>query len=193
MQKVLNGLAFLLHPVFIPFYSLFIYRPFLGKYDAVPLILFAFWILFVHIIFPVFYLHTVKKVDLKKPTMEERQSIYKGFAGLNALLSVVSLIVIKEYFAFFIALALLNLILYFLATVQMKASWHTASWAFLVLVSLIAWYTFGFTIAPINTLILFLFAVVVFLTRWKQEAHTLFELSMGLACGASAAAIIFFL
>ncbi|MBT8326243.1 MAG: hypothetical protein KJP21_00885 [Bacteroidia bacterium] len=193
MRKILFGFAFLTHPVLIPFYSLLIYWPFLGKYDPLPLILFATWILFVHIILPVFYLHSVKKVDLKEPSINDRKSIYKGYTVLNMILSFVSLIVIKEYFAFLVSLALLNLFLYLLASVQLKASWHTSSWALLVVASLIEWYSFGFTFAPLYTLIIFLLAVGVFLTRWKQEAHTLFELTMGLASGATAAAILFFI
>ena len=193
MQKLLFGFAFLTHPVLIPFYSLLIYRPFLGKYDTLPLILFGFWILFVFIIFPVLYLYKVKKIDFRKPSIEDRKSIYKGYAGLSLVLCIVSTIVMKEYVSFFIAMILMHVFLYLLAGVKLKASWHSSSWAFLLMTGLIAWYKFGFTIAPINTLVLLLLTVTVFLVRWKQNAHTLFELTMGLACGITAAAIIFFI
>lgn len=79
----------------------------------------------------------------------------------------------------------------FFAFIELKVSWHSAVWSFLLGTGLMIHYNYQFSdfgylleIASITLL--------VGVVRWKANAHTLLQLVMGLAIGFLASTPILF-
>mgnify|MGYP001604718741 CR=1 FL=1 len=193
MKNVLQLFAILLHPALIPFYSAIAYTPLFIKYGWPPVLLFAIWILFLHLILPVVYFTKVKQIKLSAPNLAEREAIFKTYLGLTLLIVVVTAFMFKEYLGFSLALFILYALLWFWSAIKFKASWHAAAWAMLLVSALALILKFGF-VDNTNTLItLVLLTVLVTTVRYLQKAHTLNELLMGLATGAASATIVIFI
>jgi hypothetical protein len=79
-----------------------------------------------------------------------------------------------------------------LAFLEMKASWHSAVWSFLVVVGLMVQYNYTFVGQGSMLLLPIVILVAVLLIRRLSKAHTWFELGMGAAVGAIAAFPVLF-
>jgi hypothetical protein len=193
MKQVLNAIAALTHPVLLPLFGIAIYHPLVNKYDTTVFILTGVWYFFVYLILPVLYFVKIKKINLLSPDLEQREAIYKTYMAIGIVMSVLSYWMMVEYLPFFIGIFLLHTMLYVLAAIKLKASWHTAAWSFLFLCSLIVKFTNNF-VGQFEIITIFgVMLLVVFAVRWKQKAHTLFELGMGLAAGATASTLLLFI
>jgi hypothetical protein len=193
MQRILFGFSFLTHPVFIPFYSIFIYLNLVLKYNQSALVLGLIWLLFVYLFLPTVYFLKVKKMELKSPNIIDRRSIFKVYSAINLLLWVVAFFMMKEYMDFFLGLAVVHLLMYLLSIIDLKASWHTAGWSYLLLSALVLWKRYQFVDFNYVTYILLGFLILVFICRLLQKAHNLFELVMGVAAGITASLVLIFL
>jgi hypothetical protein len=180
------------HPVFLPIFSLLVYAPLVAKYGQDALILSLIWVTFVYLFLPVLFLKYIRKIHLTEPNLEDRRSIFKAYALINFGFAVVSIFIITEYVSFFISAGFLHILMLLLAFVELKASWHTATWAFVLSASLMVMYNYQLVgLSQTSLLVLGLLAVVAFI-RWKAKAHTPFELFMGIAAGLLAALPILF-
>lgn len=193
MNKILNVLSILTHPIFLPLFSLLIYAPIVAKYGDNAMILSLIWIGFVYLLLPLLYFKFVRKMNLAEPTLDERRSIFRAYALVNAGFALVSIFIMTEYISFFIASAVLHSIMLVLAFVEMKASWHTAVWTFLTVVGLMILY--NYSLVGLEKLIFYplCILVVVLFIRKASKAHSWFELGMGVAAGSfSALPVLFF-
>lgn len=193
MKSVLQGIAVFTHPVFLPLFSILIYLPFLGKYSELAVLLSFLWLGFVYLLLPVIYFKWFRKINLVDPSIENRKTIYKTYLLINAGFSIVSIFLVREYFGFFIASGLLHGMLLLLTFIDLKASWHSAIWSFMACACLMIIYRYGLvgsysTLAGIVGI-----WVLVFVVRWQQKAHSVFELGMGAAAGALTSTFILFL
>lgn len=193
MKNLLQLLAVLLHPVLIPFYSALAFLPLLIKYGWPPIVLFALWILFLHVILPVVYFAKIKRISLAAPTVGEREIIYKTYMGLTLLIIAVSAFMFTEYLGFSIALFVLYTLLWFWSAIKFKASWHAASWALLLVSALALVLKYGFVDNTVTLLVLMALLIAAVGVRLLQKAHTLNELLMGLATGATSAIVVVFI
>lgn len=192
MKNVLQALSVLTHPIFLPLFSLIVYAPLVAKYEGDTMLLSAIWVGFAYLILPLLYFRYVRKMNLSDPTLDERRSIFRAYSLVNICFALVSVFVMTEYISFFIAAALLHVLMLLLAFVEMKASWHSAAWTFLTLVGLMVLYNYGFVgLEKLVLIPLGVLAAVVFI-RKVSKAHTWFELGMGVAAGAFAALPVLF-
>lgn len=192
MKYLLKGIAILTHPIFMPFYSLLVYIPLVAKYNLNTLILASVWVAFMYISLPLVYFVFIRKIKLEWPSMDERRSIYRAYSLVNLGFALVSIFLMKEYITFFLAATILHLLLLLFAFIELKASWHTAVWSFLLGASLMIHYNYQFSdlgyLPEIGSVTL-----LVSWVRWKANAHTPFQLVMGIAIGFLASTpIIFF-
>lgn len=192
MKYLLKGIAILTHPIFMPFYSLLVYIPLVAKYNLNTLILASVWVAFMYISLPLVYFVFIRKIKLEWPSMDERRSIYRAYSLVNLGFALVSIFLMKEYITFFLAATILHLLLLLFAFIELKASWHTAVWSFLLGASLMIDYNYQFSdlgyLPEIGSVTL-----LVSWVRWKANAHTPFQLVMGIAIGFLASTpIIFF-
>ncbi len=192
MKYLLKGIAILTHPIFMPFYSLLVYMPLVAKYNLNTLILASVWVAFMYISLPLFYFVFIRKIKLEWPSMDERRSIYRAYSLVNLGFALVSIFLMKEYITFFLAATILHLLLLLFAFIELKASWHTAVWSFLLGASLMIHYNYQFSdlgyLPEIGSVTL-----LVSWVRWKANAHTPFQLAMGIAIGFLASTPILFL
>jgi hypothetical protein len=123
--------------------------------------------------------------------MDERRSIYRAYSLVNLGFALVSIFLMKEYITFFLAASILHLLLLLFAFIELKASWHTAVWSFLLVASLMIHYNYQFSdlgyLPEIGSATL-----LVSWVRWKANAHTPFQLVMGIAIGFLASTPILF-
>ena len=192
MKYLLKGIAILTHPIFMPFYSLLVYIPLVAKYNLNTLILASVWVAFMYISLPLVYFVFIRKIKLEWPSMDERRSIYRAYSLVNLGFALVSIFLMKEYITFFLAATILHLLLLLFAFIELKASWHTAVWSFLLGASLMIDYNYQFSdlgyLPEIGS-----GTLLVSWVRWKANAHTPFQLVMGIAIGFLASTpIIFF-
>lgn len=192
MKYLLKGIAILTHPIFMPFYSFLVYMPLVAKYNLNTLILASVWVAFMYISLPLVYFVFIRKIKLEWPSMDERRSIYRAYSLVNLGFALVSIFLMKEYITFFLAATILHLLLLLFAFIELKASWHTAVWSFLLGASLMIDYNYQFSdlgyLPEIGSVTL-----LVSWVRWKANAHTPFQLVMGIAIGFLASTpIIFF-
>ncbi|MCH1472708.1 MAG: hypothetical protein L7V85_02230 [Bacteroidia bacterium] len=192
MKYLLKGIAILTHPIFMPFYSFLVYMPLVAKYNLNTLILASVWVAFMYISLPLVYFVFIRKIKLEWPSMDERRSIYRAYSLVNLGFAMVSIFLMKEYITFFLAATILHLLLLLFAFIELKASWHTAVWSFLLGASLMIDYNYQFSdlgyLPEIGSVTL-----LVSWVRWKANAHTPFQLVMGIAIGFLASTpIIFF-
>ncbi len=190
MQRLLFGFSFLTHPVFIPLFSIWVYYSLVLKYDQTPLVIGLCWLLFAYIFLPTFYFKKIKKIDLKAPSIPERRSIFKGYAVLNAVLGIVAYYIFKEYVAFFLGFAVMHLMLFLLTIIHLKASWHTGGWAYLLMSALVLWDKYRFVDFNIVVYTLLGIFILVFICRKLQNAHSWFELIMGVAVGITSSLVL---
>ncbi|MEK9600362.1 MAG: hypothetical protein VW147_00880 [Bacteroidota bacterium] len=192
MKYLLKGIAILTHPIFMPFYSFLVYMPLVAKYNLNTLILASVWVAFMYISLPLFYFVFIRKIKLEWPSMDERRSIYRAYSLVNLGFALVSIFLMKEYITFFLAATILHLLLLLFAFIELKASWHTAVWSFLLGASLMIHYNYQFSdlgyLPEIGSVTL-----LVSWVRWKANAHTPFQLAMGIAIGFLASTPILFL
>ena len=193
MKNLLQLIAILLHPALIPFYSAIAFTPLFIKYGFSPVLLFAIWVLFLHLILPIIYFRKVKRINLATPSLSEREAIFKTYMGLTVLIAVVAGFMFREFLGFSIALFILYALLWFWSAIKFKASWHAAAWALLVVSALALVLKFGFVDRTPTLLLLACLTVVASGVRYMQKAHTLNELLMGLATGAASATIVIFI
>ena len=191
MKYLLKGIAILTHPIFMPFYSFLVYMPLVAKYNLNTLILASVWVAFMYISLPLVYFVFIRKIKLEWPSMDERRSIYRAYSLVNLGFALVSIFLMKEYITFFLAATILNLLLLLFAFIELKASWHTAVWSFLLGASLMIHYNYQFSdlgyLPEIGSVTL-----LVSWVRWKANAHTPFQLVMGIAIGFLASTPILF-
>ena len=182
MKYLLKGIAILTHPIFMPFYSFLVYMPLVAKYNLNTLILASVWVAFMYISLPLVYFVFIRKIKLEWPSMDERRSIYRAYSLVNLGFALVSIFLMKEYITFFLAATILHLLLLLFAFIELKASWHTAVWSFLLGASLMIHYNYQFSdlgyLPEIGSVTL-----LVSWVRWKANAHTPFQLVMGIAIG----------
>ncbi len=193
MKQFLFVLSFLTHPVFIPLYAVIIYHPLINKHGNMAMLLMAFWIFFGSIMLPFIYFVKGKGMDLKNPDFKDREAIFKSYALIYLVISVACSFLTKELVWFFVGLSFLNLLLFLLALIKLKASWHSATWAFLAVIALVIPYNFGFVDFELKAIIVTCITLGVSFLRLRQGAHTTFELGMGLAAGALAGSTLIFL
>lgn len=191
MKYLLKGIAILTHPIFMPFYSLLVYMPLVAKYNLNTLILASVWVAFMYISLPLVYFVFIRKIKLEWPSTDERRSIYRAYSLVNLGFALVSIFLMKEYITFFLAATILHLLLLLFAFIELKASWHTAVWSFLLGASLMIHYNYQFSdlgyLPEIGSVTL-----LVSWVRWKANAHTPFQLVMGIAIGFLASTPILF-
>lgn len=191
MKYLLKGIAILTHPIFMPFYSFLVYMPLVAKYNLNTLILASVWVAFMYISLPLVYFVFIRKIKLEWPSMDERRSIYRAYSLVNLGFALVSIFLMKEYITFFLAATILHLLLLLFAFIELKASWHTAVWSFLLGASLMIDYNYQFSdlgyLPEIGSVTL-----LVSWVRWKANAHTPFQLVMGIAIGFLASTPILF-
>lgn len=191
MKYLLKGIAILTHPIFMPFYSFLVYMPLVAKYNLNTLILASVWVAFMYISLPLVYFIFIRKIKLEWPSMDERRSIYRAYSLVNLGFALVSIFLMKEYITFFLAATILHLLLLLFAFIELKASWHTAVWSFLLGASLMIDYNYQFSdlgyLPEIGSVTL-----LVSWVRWKANAHTPFQLVMGIAIGFLASTPILF-
>lgn len=191
MKYLLKGIAILTHPIFMPFYSFLVYMPLVAKYNLNTLILASVWVVFMYISLPLVYFVFIRKIKLEWPSMDERRSIYRAYSLVNLGFALVSIFLMKEYITFFLAATILHLLLLLFAFIELKASWHTAVWSFLLGASLMIHYNYQFSdlgyLPEIGSVTL-----LVSWVRWKANAHTPFQLVMGIAIGFLASTPILF-
>ena len=191
MKYLLKGIAILTHPIFMPFYSFLVYIPLVAKYNLNTLILASVWVAFMYISLPLVYFVFIRKIKLEWPSMDERRSIYRAYSLVNLGFALVSIFLMKEYITFFLAATILHLLLLLFAFIELKASWHTAVWSFLLGASLMIHYNYQFSdlgyLPEIGSVTL-----LVSWVRWKANAHTPFQLVMGIAIGFLASTPILF-
>ena len=191
MKYLLKGIAILTHPIFMPFYSFLVYMPLVAKYNLNTLILASVWVAFMYISLPLVYFVFIRKIKLEWPSMDERRSIYRAYSLVNLGFALVSIFLMKEYITFFLAATILHLLLLLFAFIELKASWHTAVWSFLLGASLMIHYNYQFSdlgyLPEIGSVTL-----LVSWGRWKANAHTPFQLVMGIAIGFLASTPILF-
>jgi hypothetical protein len=193
MKLILKIGAIASHPIFLPFFSLLVYAPLVAKYGQSAILLSLIWIAFVYLFLPLIFLKYVRKINLAEPNLEERRSIFKAYTLINFGFSVVSIFIMKEYFSFFISAGFLHIFMLLLAFVDLKASWHTATWAFLFSAGLMVMYNYQLVGLDQMSLVVLGILILVAFIRWKAKAHTPFELIMGVAVGLiSALPILFF-
>ena len=192
MKKALQVLAVLTHPFFLPIFSLFIYAPIVAKYGENAMILSLVWVGFVYLLLPLLYFKFIRKMDLAEPNLDERRSIFRAYSLVNLGFAVVSIFIMTEYISFFLASALLHVLMLILAFLDMKASWHSAVWTFLTVAGLMVLYNYSFVGLEKMVVIPFAILLVVYFIRKTAKAHTWFELGMGSAAGAFAALPILF-
>jgi hypothetical protein len=193
MKLILKIGAIASHPIFLPFFSLLVYAPLVAKYGQSAILLSLIWIAFVYLFLPLIFLKYVRKINLAEPNLEERRSIYKAYTLINFGFAVVSIFIMKEYFSFFISAGFLHIFMLLLAFVDLKASWHTATWAFLFSAGLMVMYNYQLVGLDQMLLVVLGILILVAFIRWKAKAHTPFELIMGVAAGLiSALPILFF-
>jgi hypothetical protein len=192
MKLILKIGAIASHPIFLPFFSLLVYAPLVAKYGQSAILLSLIWIAFVYLFLPLIFLKFVRKINLAEPNLEERRSIFKAYTLINFGFAVVSIFIMKEYFSFFISAGFLHIFMLLLAFVDLKASWHTATWAFLFSAGLMVMYNYQLVGLDQMLLIVLGILILVALMRWKAKAHTPFELIMGVAAGLLAAIPILF-
>lgn len=192
MKYILQALAVLTHPIFLPLYSLLVYAPIVAKYGEDAVVLSLIWVGFVYLILPLLYFKAIRKINLANPTLDERRSIFRAYSLVNVGFALVSVFIMTEYISFFMAATFLHLIMLLLAFLEMKVSWHTAAWTFLSVVGLMVMYNYSFV--GQEKLIFFPLAalLVVVVIRRAAKAHTWFELGMGAAVGAFAALPVLF-
>ena len=189
---MLPVVAVLTHPVFLPVWSLLLYFPLVAEYANEKMIIAAIWVGFVYLLLRYLYFKVIRKINLAKPNPAERRRIFKVYALVSGGFTIVNVFLIPEYMSFFVGLLLLNLILLFLAFVELKASWHTAVWSYLSCAGLMLLYNFQLANLPVAIVISLGILVVVFFTRFHQRAHSYFELLMGIAAGVLASIPILF-
>ena len=191
MKHLLKGIASITHPIFMPFYSLLVYMPVIAKHNMNTLILAAVWVAFMYISLPLVYFIFIRKITLEWPSMDERRSIYRAYSLVNLGFALVSVFLMQEYIAFFLAATILHLLLLLFAFIELKASWHTAVWSFLLGAGLMVHYNYQFSdlgyLPEIGSVTL-----LVSWVRWKANAHTPFQLVMGIAIGFLASTPILF-
>jgi hypothetical protein len=193
MKLILKIGAIASHPIFLPFFSLLVYAPLVAKYGQSAILLSLIWIAFVYLFLPLIFLKYVRKINLAEPNLEERRSIYKAYTLINFGFAVVSIFIMKEYFSFFISAGFLHIFMLLLAFVDLKASWHTATWAFLFSAGLMVMYNYQLVGLDQMSLVVLGILILVAFIRWKAKAHAPFELIMGVAAGLiSALPILFF-
>ena len=165
--------------------------PLVAKYNLNTLILASVWVAFMYISLPLVYFVFIRKIKLEWPSMDERRSIYRAYSLVNLGFALVSIFLMKEYITFFLAATILHLLLLLFAFIELKASWHTAVWSFLLGASLMIHYNYQFSdlgyLPEIGSVTL-----LVSWVRWKANAHTPFQLVMGIAIGFLASTPILF-
>lgn len=193
MRQLLQFIAGITHPVFLPIYAFVLYNPLINKYGSTVFVLFGIWYLFLYLILPVLYFIRVKKINLISPSNLERESIYKTYIAINIVLGIICYLMLPELASFFFGLIVLHIVLYVLSAIKLKASWHVCAWAYLFLASLITKFTNSlqgqFEIIGAIAFLLILVAAV----RWQQKAHTPFEIGMALAAGAALSTLLLFI
>jgi|GEM_PF-459937 hypothetical protein len=193
MKLILKIGAIASHPIFLPFFSLLVYAPLVAKYGQSAILLSLVWIAFVYLFLPLIFLKYVRKINMAEPNLEERRSIFKAYTLINFGFAIVSIFIMKEYFSFFISAGFLHIFMLLLAFVDLKASWHTATWAFLFSAGLMVMYNYQLVGLDQMSLVVLGILILVSFIRWKVKAHTPFELIMGVAAGLiSALPILFF-
>jgi hypothetical protein len=192
MKLLLQGIAVLLHPIFLPLYSILIYLPFVASLDAWGKSMGGLWLGFVYLFLPLTFFKVVRKINLPEPTLNQRITIYKTYTLINLGLVAVNIFLVKQYMSFFVAVSFLHLLLWVLAYIELKASWHAAAWAFLMCTALMIQYKFSFTGMPTLWAVLGGLLIAVVYTRYTQRAHNPFELVMGIAVGALSSSFILF-
>ena len=200
MKSVLKGIAILTHPIFLPFYSLFVYYPLIERYSNETYILSSVWLGFVYLFLPLVYFLRVRGINLEHPNLVQRKSIFRAYTLVNFGLAFVSLFLVHEYASFFIAATLLHVLMLVFSFIELKASWHTSVWSFLLGTALMVLYNYrfeglgntGFQWGQLLTFILLVLTVVTWV-RWKAKAHTFFELMMGIVAGLIASTPILFI
>ncbi|PCJ64845.1 MAG: hypothetical protein COA58_11250 [Bacteroidetes bacterium] len=193
MKNFLQGFAVLTHPIFLPLFSLIIYAPLVAGQGQDAWILASVWIGFVYLILPLVYFKVVRKINFANPSLTDRKSIFRTYLLVNIGFALVNVFLMSEYISFFLGASLLHLLLRILILIDMKASWHTAVWSFLVTAGLMVLYNFQFVNLPVMIASAFVVLLLVYATRYTQKVHSHLELIMGVSVGAiSSLPILFF-
>jgi hypothetical protein len=183
MKSLARLLAGVTHPVFLPLYSLIIYWPLVAKYEVNAFLLIGVWLALAYYLFPLLHFRVIRKINLEFPDLDGRRSIYKTYSLVSLGLMIAVYFVIPEYVSFFLSGFLLHVLLYWVTALELKASWHTAAWAFLLLSSLMILYNFRLTDLAQISYSLLAILILVAVVRWRSGAHTLFELGIGICIG----------
>ena len=192
MKILLKIGAIASHPIFLPFFSLLVYAPLVAKYGESAMLLALIWIAFVYLFLPLIFFKYIRKINLADPNLQERRSIFKAYSLINICLALVSVFIMTEYISFFLAAGFLHVLMLLLAFVELKASWHTAIWAFLLSAGLMVMYNYQLVGQEQMSLVVLGILLLVGFVRWQAKAHTSFELLMGGAAGLLAALPILF-
>lgn len=139
------------------------------------------------------YLTKVKRVNLMSPNHTEREVIYKTYMALGGVLAIISYFMLPEASGFFWGIVLMHLLLYVLAAIKLKASWHVAAAAYFLVASLAVKFLNNLHGQFIPIGIAVGLVVLVAVLRWQQKAHSAFEIGMGMASGAAAATLLLFI
>ena len=192
MKGFLNVGAIVLHPIFLPLYSLFIYWPFVVGLDFWGAGVGLIWIGFLYLILPLVYFKVVRHIHLAEPSLLDRRSIFRTYSLINFGFALVSVFLLTEYISFYIGAGFLHLFLWFLVYLELKASWHAAVWGFLVGSALMMFYKFHFVGMPMILLVFVALSALVIAIRYLQKAHTPLELATGAAVGVISSSFILF-
>ena len=192
MKGILQAGAIVLHPIFLPLYSLFVYWPFVAGLDFWGAGVGLVWIGFVYLILPLVYFKVVRHINIAEPSLLDRRSIFRAYSLINFGFALVNVFLLNEYISFYIGAGFLHLFLWFLVYLELKVSWHAAVWEFLVGSSLMILYKFHFVGMPILLLVFLVLSILVVVIRYLQKAHTPLELAMGAAVGVLCSSFILF-
>ena len=192
MKKVLQGIAILTHPIFLPLLSLIIYAPLVASLGSSALILSSVWIGFVYLFLPLLFFKVIRHINLAEPNLVERKSIYKAYTAVNVGFAIVVIFIIPSYISFFLGAALMHAFLWFCSYIELKASWHAAAWTFLIGAGLMILFNYQFVGLSTMIYTTVLVWAIVITTRYIQKAHTSLELLVGSAIGLLSSLLILF-
>ena len=184
MQSLFKTLSVIFHPVFIPLYVVAVFLNYSSIADEARWYIFLGWIVLVALMLPGVYLKLVRsEINVFNPNIEGRTSIYRLFLFVNIILAMAFLLMEFQLGLYFVCASLLFFVLLIFSKLKLKASWHMAGWAQLLLASLIVYWIYPFNELKTAGIIVLLVLSLLYVSRLQLKAHTKFELLIGLAIG----------
>ena len=189
-DKLLFALAFITHPILIPFY----FYLFSGFSDAEELTYLAL----ITVILPVI-IFRLRKIDLAQPSMKDRKLIYATLGIIYLTLVLVEVVqgaVFDTQVKVFLPFAL-GMLALFIGTWIMKLSWHAMGWGLAMFLSIGLSYSNYHSmehkeVSFLATYVVAGIGIGVMLVRYLQNAHSIHELITGYMIGLIIPILILF-